>query len=256
MTSMQDEIAIVGAGIIGLAIAFHLQREGRKVRLIDRGGVAEGASYGNAGAFAFSDVLPLASPGILHKAPKWLFDPLGPLSIPPGYLPTIAPWLLRFWRASQPDRYRAGIAAQCDLMRLSSRAMDGMVAAAGLSEHVRSGGNLQLYESEAEFRASLPGWAAREREGIPFEHVRGARLAELQPGLSPRFALGSFIPHWQTVDDPYRFALALFDRVMAQGGEIVRGDVADVAPVEDGVELHFKDSTSSRASAAVIAAGA
>jgi D-amino-acid dehydrogenase len=253
---MQDEIAIVGAGIVGLAVAFHLQREGRKVRLIDRGGVAEGASYGNAGAFAFSDVLPLASPGMLRKAPKWLFDPLGPLSIPPGYLPTIAPWLLRFWRASLPDRYRASIAAQCELMRLSSRAMDGMVAAAGLSAHVRSDGNLQLYESEAEFRASLPGWEVREREGIPFEHVRGARLAELQPGLSPRFVGGSFTPHWQTVHDPYSFALALFDRAMAQGAEIVRGDVAEVGPVEGGVELHLKDGTSSRATAAVIAAGA
>ena len=256
MNPTQDEIAIVGAGIVGLAIAFHLQREGRKVRLVERGGVAEGASYGNAGAFAFSDVLPLASPGMLRKAPKWLFDPLGPLSIPPGYLPSIAPWLLRFWRASLPDRYRASIAAQSELMRLSSRAMDGMIAGADLSAHVRHDGNLQLYESDAEFRASLQGWEAREQEGIPFEHVRGPRLAELQPGLSPRFIIGSFTPHWQTVSDPYRFALALFDRVMAQGARIVRGDVAEVAPAEGGVSLRLSDGTSSKASAAVIAAGA
>lgn len=256
LTAIQDEIAIVGAGIVGLAIAFRLQREGRKVRLIERGGVAEGASYGNAGAFAFSDVLPLASPGILRKAPKWLLDPLGPLSIPPAYLPVIAPWLVRFWRASLPDRYRASIAAQCDLMRLSSRAMDEMVAAGGLAGHVRSDGNLQLYESEDEFRASLPGWDARAREGIPFEHVRGSRLAGLQPGLSPRFVAGSFTPHWQTVDDPYRFALALFDKVMAQGSVLERGEVADVAPVEDGVELRLADGTTGRAGAAIIAAGA
>lgn len=251
-----DEIAIVGAGIVGLAVAFHLQREGRKVRLVERGGVAEGASYGNAGAFAFSDVLPLASPGMLRKAPKWLFDPLGPLSIPPGYLPSITPWLIRFWRASLPDRYRASIAAQCELMRLSSRSMENMVARAGLTGHVRRDGNLQLYESDAEFRASLPGWEAREQEGIPFEHVRGLRLAELQPGLSPRFIIGSFTPHWQTVGDPYRFALALFDAVMAQGARIVRGDVAAVTPAEGGVALRLSDGTSSKASAAVIATGA
>jgi D-amino-acid dehydrogenase len=253
---MQDEIAIVGAGIVGLAIAFHLQSEGHKVRLIERGGVAEGASYGNAGAFAFSDVLPLASPGILRKAPKWLLDPLGPLSVPPAYLPTIAPWLVRFWRASLPDRYRASLAAQSELMRLSARAMDGMVAAAGLAEHVRGGGNLQLYESEAEFRATLPGWNAREREGIPFEHVRGPRLAELQPGLSPRFVAGSFTPHWRTVGDPYLFALALFDKVMAGAARFERGEVVDVTPVEGGVELRLQGGGSSRASAAIIAAGA
>ncbi|WP_088343344.1 MULTISPECIES: FAD-dependent oxidoreductase [Rhodomicrobium] len=256
MTTTPDEIAVVGAGIIGLAIAFHLQREGRKVVLIERGGVAEGASYGNAGALAFSDVLPLASPGIMRKAPGWLLDPLGPLSIPPAYLPTIAPWLLRFWRASLPDRYRASIAAQCALMRLSSRAMDRMIADAGLSGHVRSDGNLQLYESEAEFSASLPGWQAREREGIPFEHVRGARLAGLQPGLSPRFVVGSFTPHWQTVDDPHLFALALFDKVTAQGARLIRGEVTEAVPSEGGAELRFSDGSASPAGAAVIAAGA
>jgi len=253
---MSEEIAIVGAGIVGLAVAFRLQRDGRRVALVERGGVAEAASFGNAGAFAFSDVLPLASPGMLRKAPKWLLDPLGPLSIPPAYLPRIAPWLVRFWRASLPDRYRASVAAQCELMRLSARGMDAMVAAAGLAGHVRSDGNLQLYESEAELAASQPGWEARAREGIAFEHVRGARLAELQPGLSPRFVAGSFTPHWQTVDDPYRFAMALFDRVMGQGARLVRGDVAEVLPAEAGVLLRLADGTTSLAAAAVIAAGA
>ena len=98
------DVAIVGAGIIGIAAACYLQDEGRSVLMLDRGEIATGASFGNAGAFAFSDVLPLASPGIMRKAPKWLFDPLGPLSIPPAYLPTILPWLVRFWRASRRDR--------------------------------------------------------------------------------------------------------------------------------------------------------
>lgn len=256
MSTHQNEIAIVGAGIIGLATAFQLQREGRRVRLIERGGVAEGASYGNAGAFAFSDVMPLASPGILRKAPKWLLDPLGPLSIPPAYLPRILPWLLRFWRASLPDRFARSIAAQSALMRLSARAMDSMAVDAGLTGRIRADGNLQLYESEAEFAASLPGWAARASEGIPFEHVRGARLAELQPGLSPRFPIGTFTPHWQTVDDPYHFAMALFDRVMANGATITRADIVAVDPAEGGARLSFADGGTLQASAAVIAGGA
>jgi D-amino-acid dehydrogenase len=70
--------------------------------------VALESSFGNAGALAFSDILPLASPGIIWKAPRWLLDPLGPLSIPPRYLPSILPWLVRFWWASRPDRVEAG----------------------------------------------------------------------------------------------------------------------------------------------------
>src|SRR6476620_5477480 len=83
-------VLVIGAGIVGVAIALRLQREGRDVWLIDRECVAAQASRGNAGALAFSDILPLASPGILRHAARWLLDPLGPLTIRPRYLPRLA----------------------------------------------------------------------------------------------------------------------------------------------------------------------
>ncbi|MGF3027416.1 NAD(P)/FAD-dependent oxidoreductase [Methylobacterium aquaticum] len=253
---MPREVVIVGAGIVGLASAHHLLAEGWRVRLIERGGVAEGASFGNAGALAFTDVLPLASPGILRKAPRWMLDPLGPLALPPAYLPRIAPWLLRFWRASLPDRHRHATQVQSGLMRLAAQAMAAMVESAGLAGRLRHDGNLELYESEAEMAAAAPGWAAREREGIAFEHVRGARLAELQPGLSPRFVAGTFTPNWMTVDDPHRFALALHADMMAKGATLTKGEVRDIAPAGEGVCLTLADGTVLKADAGVLAAGA
>ena len=133
---------VIGAGIVGVTIALRLQREGRDVWLIERERVAAQASRGNAGALAFSDILPLASPGILRQAPRWLLDPLGPLTIRPRYLPRLAPWLLRFWRASQRDRVRAGTAAQAALMTLSAAETPLMLAAAGASHMLRSDGVL------------------------------------------------------------------------------------------------------------------
>ena len=92
---------VIGAGVVGLSAALMpLQARGLSVTVIDREGPAAGASAGNAGAFAFTDILPLASPGLMRKAPKWLLDPLGPLSIPAAYALQIAPWMVwRFWRA-------------------------------------------------------------------------------------------------------------------------------------------------------------
>jgi D-amino-acid dehydrogenase len=255
-TARDIDVAIIGAGIVGLATAFKLCEAGRSVTLIDRKGIAEETSRGNAGGLAFSDVLPLASAGMLRKLPKWLSDPLGPLTIPPAYLAQITPWLMRFWRAGWPDRTRASIAAQSALMRLAQAEMQSLVAAAGLDPLIRRDGVLELYESEAELKASAPGWDARRREGIDFTHVRGSELADLQPGLSPRFVAGTFIPSWQQVSDPYDFALAIAAAAKARGAQILMAEVLGLGLATDGVALRLADGRTLRARQAVVAGGA
>ena len=166
---LSRDVIIVGGGIIGLASAAKLQDAGRGVTVIERAGLVMGASFGNAGAFAFSDILPLATSGKLPRVPGWLLDPLGPLSIPPAYLPKILPWLVRFWREGRPDRIARSIAAQTALMRLAASEMEAMTRAAGLTGMVRSDGSLELYESERELAAGARGWQARTEAGITFE---------------------------------------------------------------------------------------
>ena len=256
-TELSTDVLVIGAGIIGVAIAMRLQREGRDVLLIDRRSVAAEASGGNAGALAFSDVLPLASPGILRKAPRWLLDPLGPLAIRPGYLPRIAPWLFRFWRASQPDRVRASIAAQAALMALSAAETPPLFAAANAANMIKSDGVLHLYESEAELAAALPGWQARSDHGIAFTHLHGpAAIAELQPGLSPALVAATFVPAWKTVSDPLRVTEALAGQLERQGGRIRRADAVALAPGTDAVSVPLRDGPPLRARRVVVAAGA
>ncbi|MFC7398033.1 NAD(P)/FAD-dependent oxidoreductase [Chelatococcus sp. GCM10030263] len=250
------DVIVIGAGIIGIAAASYLQDDGRSVLLIDRGEIAMGASFGNAGAFAFSDVLPLASPGIMRKAPKWLVDPLGPLSIPPAYFPAIAPWLLRFWRASRPDRANQSMHAQIALMRLAAGETMALIGRAGLTAMLRPNGNLELYESDEELTAALRGWEARKAEGIEFEHLRGEAIAALQPGLSPRFKVATFVPGWKNIADPFDFARALARRVEKRGGRFRRAEVMALRPLGWGVELALKDGTTLRARQVVIACGA
>jgi len=250
------DVVIVGGGIIALASAQKLLAAGRRVTLIERKGIAQGTSFGNAAAFAFSDILPLAASGKIRQVPKWLMDPLGPLSIPPAYALKIAPWLLRFWREGWPDRIQHSIAAQAALMRLAESEMALLLAESNLGGMVRHDGSLELYESEAEFAASLPGWQARSAHGVTFEHVRGDRLEELQQGLSPGFVAGTFVPGWQTVSNPYDFALALGRAVQAGGANLVRGEVVSVVPSGAGVDIHLADGRNLTSVAAVIATGA
>ena len=249
------EVIVIGAGVIGLSTALMAQARGLSVTVVDREGPAAGASAGNAGAFAFTDILPLASPGILRKAPKWLLDPLGPLSIPPAYALQIAPWLFRFWRACSPRAVAASTTAQTRLMDLSRAELEPFLAATGTLGMLRKDGNLQVYESEAEFRASLPGWQAREAHGIEFRHMTAADMAALQPGLSPRFIKGTFTPGWFSIADPKDYVLALADRFRAQGGTILTAEVTRLEPHESGVYIRTNGKSLS-ADKVVIAAGA
>lgn len=214
------EVIVIGAGVVGLSSALALQARGLSVTVLDREGPAAGASAGNAGAFAFTDILPLASPGIMKKAPKWLLDPLGPLSVPPAYALRIAPWMWRFWRACSVANVAASTAAQTALMDLSKTELEPFLAATGTAPMLRKEGNLQVYESQAEFNASLPGWRARADHGIDFRHMTPDEMAQIQPGLSPRFTHGTFTPGWYSIADPRDYVLALADRFRADGGTI------------------------------------
>lgn len=251
------DVLVIGAGIVGVAIALRLQQEGRAVVLIDREGVAAQASRGNAGALAFSDILPLASPGILRKAPRWLLDPLGPLAIRPSYLPRIAPWLVRFWRASLSDRVRASTAAQAALMDLSAIETPLMFAAAGAGHMLHADGVLHLYESETELAASQPGWKARTDHGIAFTHMRGATaIAEFQPGLSPALVAATFVPGWMTVGDPLVVTETLAHHFEQRGGRIRRASAVALSPGTDGVAAKLRDGRNIVAQRVVVAAGA
>jgi D-amino-acid dehydrogenase len=234
------KVIVIGAGVIGLSAALMAQARGLTVTVVDREGPAAGASAGNAGAFAFTDILPLASPGLLKKAPRWLLDPLGPLTIPPAYALKITPWLHRFWRACSPRAVAASTIAQTALMDLSRTELEPFLTATGTLPMLRKDGNLQVYESEAEFRESLPGWKARTAHGIDFRHLDAEDMVEVQPGLAPRFIRGTFTPGWWSIADPTLYVHALADQFRAAGGRIVIAEVTGLTPQDGRVYIRTK----------------
>lgn len=253
------DVAVVGAGIIGICAAVNLVEAGRSVTLFDRTGVCEETSAGNAAAFAFSDVLPLAQKGMMRQLPGWLRDPLGPLTVSPSYLPRLMPWLFRFWRAGWASNHDRSVAAQAALMRLAEQEWLNFLDRSGTRTMLREHGALELYESEAEFRAALPGWDVRERHGIAFRHVEGTELAELQPGLSPRFVKATFVPGWKNVSDPKQLGKAIFEYGRTLEGRL-QFEQRCVAQVEansgGGAQLRFADGETLSCKTLVIAAGA
>ncbi len=254
--SNTGEIVIIGAGVIGISIALELQKRGRMVRVLDRAGVACEASAASAGAFAFTDIVPLATPDIMRKAPKWLLDPLGPLSVPPSYALKISPWMLRFWRASWKDRFAASMQAQVQLMTLSKAALERQIVEVGGEHLLQREGQLQLYEGEKDFRASLAGWELRRQFGIEHNLLEGiGQVAEVQPGLDKRFTHGVFTPGWMNTVDPKTWADHLAMTFRRRGGQIEIADVQSLSHYAAGPVLQTSDRVI-RSGQVVVAAGA
>jgi D-amino-acid dehydrogenase len=252
----ETDVIVIGAGVIGLSAAIAAQARGLSVVVLEREAPAAGASAGNAGAFAFSDILPLASPRILRKAPRWIIDPLGPLSVQPAYAVKIAPWMFRFWRACSPSRVAHSTAAQAALMDLAKAELEPFLRQTGTMPMLRKEGNLEVYEGEAEFRLSLAGWKAREGHGIDFQHLDATGMAKIQPGLAPRFTRGTFTPGWYSIADPKLYTLALSDYFCTMRGVIERAEVSALRPIQGGIEVLAKDGKVRRAPQVVVAAGA
>lgn len=250
------KVVVLGGGIVGIAVASALLERGFDVTVIDRTGICDETSSGNAAALAFSDILPLAQKGMIRQVPRWLADPLGPLSIAPAYLPRLLPWLWRFWRAGRTAGRQSSVAAQAAMMQLAEAEWTSLMERTRTRTFLREDGCLELYESEAEWQASLPGWAERERFGIDFRHVRGSDLAELQPGLAERFAAGTFVPGWKTVADPQRLGKAIWADAEARGATFLHGEVTAVGLDGGAPRLRLADGRTLSAATLVIAAGA
>ncbi|MFB2607031.1 FAD-dependent oxidoreductase, partial [Rhizobium phaseoli] len=133
MSGNKIPLVVVGAGIIGVVIAYELQRRGQTVVLVDRAAPGMGASYGNMASIAVTEFMPASRPGIWAQMPKWLLDPEGPVRIRPGYLPKLVPWFLRFLAASRPSKLRELEAAGAVLCGRVYEDLDALLKETGLA---------------------------------------------------------------------------------------------------------------------------
>lgn len=98
------KVAIVGSGMIGLCSAYYLIKKGYEVTIIDESDGSDNCSFGNAGYFSPSHMVPLASPGIIAQGLKWMTNPESPFYIKPNLDIKLAQWSWQFFRASTKKR--------------------------------------------------------------------------------------------------------------------------------------------------------
>jgi len=255
--SMQPSTTVViGAGVIGICSALWLQSAGRKVVVIDPNEPGTGASHGNAGCFNGSSVVPMSMPGLWTSVPRWLLDPLGPLSIRTAYLPTLFPWLWRFLRAGRRDEVRKQAAALRTVLGPSLPYLKQLSAMAGADDLIREQGHLYVYRSEKSLDGDRFGWELRSDSGIAFDLLDRRQLHDFDPGLSESYQHGVLIRENGHTVNPGGLVRRLAEHFVRQGGVIHRGKASGFRMDSHRLLAVETDNGDVAADSAVIAAGA
>lgn len=230
------EVAVIGAGVIGLTAALRLAAEGHSVALLDPEPPGSGASYGNAGTIADYAVLPLGTPATLRALPTLLFDRTSPLALHRASLLSLVPWLTRFLRQSLPGAARRNATALAALLADAAPRWRDLVAEIGAARHLRDAGCLYLHATPAAVKAAEADAAGRRALGASAEVIDAAALAAMEPGLPP-FAGATYFRTAMSFTDPGAVMSRLHAACLRAGVEVIATRVDEIERVPVGLLL-------------------
>ncbi|WP_054311990.1 FAD-dependent oxidoreductase [Mesorhizobium sp. 1M-11] len=254
MSRISTDVAVIGGGVIGLAIALRLRADGREVVVIEPNEPGSGASYGNAGTIADYAVLPVGTPAVLRNLLPLLLDAEGPLSIRAAALPALFPWLARFAYESLPHRYRDNTRRIAELLSDAPAAWRELAAEIGASDLISAKGCLYLYNTQKAFRAASADVALRRSYGVAQELLSPDEVLRLEPRLPPVEGGGLFFPDAINLVDPGETMRRLSVAARSAGVEFVQASAQAIARASAGVRI-LAGAFEIGARVAVIAAG-
>jgi D-amino-acid dehydrogenase len=239
---------VVGAGLVGLSVAWFLQEHGEQVTVVDRSGVAAGASWGNAGWLSPGLATPLPEPAVLRYGLRALFDPGAALSVPARLDSSLWKFMLQFARNCTPARWHRAMAA---LSELNGGALDAYdeLGRAGVTAPVTEAPIMAAFTGRDAARPLLDELAAM---GAPYILHNDAS----HPTLTPRVGCVVEITGQRFID-PGDYTTALADSVIARGGTIRSGfTVARLRHAADAIMVEPVAGEPEPADAVVLATGA
>jgi D-lysine oxidase len=229
----RTDVLVLGAGIVGVATALQIQARGREVILVDRRGAGEETSYGNAGLIERASIFPYLFPRDWRALALYAVNGANEARYHLRDLPFFAPWLLRYWWESAPERAFRHAMAVRPLIEHSLSEHERLMEEAGALGLMRKTGWLKLFRSEKTFAA---GRAAAEKilpYGLKIAFYDSARLRAIEPALDGLHGAVHYLDP-ASIHDPLALTqnyLALFER---RGGVFLRGEARSFRPASAG----------------------
>ena len=256
MAELRADVLILGAGMVGVGAALHLQRRGRDVVLVDRHELAgEETSHGNAGIIEVASVFPYMFPRQLAEILRYASNRAPQVRYNLPDLPSFLPWLLRYYLASRPDRALRGAMSVLPLIRRSLDEHEALIAEADAGELLRKDGWIKLFRSEESLKRAIGELDRAKPYGVEADVLDAGAIAEREPHLDGAFAGGLHFRQPGFVRDPGGLAKAYAALFRRKGGRFVTGDARTLQQEPDGRWRVTTGEGSAVAREAVIALG-
>ena len=218
----QEDVLVIGAGVIGVCSAYYLLERGRKVTILDREAICAGSSYGNAGLLVPGHSIPLAAPGMVAQALKWMLDPESPFYIKPRFDPGLFSWLWRFRAACDEQTMLKGIPVLRDLSRASAALYDELVPRENLECCYQRNGLFKVFKTESGYQDGLEEARLLREHGLLLRELTAAEVLEMEPHVRSDIAGGVYYQEDGQLN-PAEFVQRLAARVQDKGGTIHAG---------------------------------
>ncbi|MEC5404400.1 FAD-binding oxidoreductase [Paraburkholderia sp. MPAMCS5] len=252
MTALKFDTVVLGAGIIGVSVAVHLQQRGRQVALVDRKPPGNETSFGNAGLIQREGVYPYAFPRGLGTLLRYARNQSPDVRYHADALFHAAPFLWKYWRNSDPARHAAIARSYSTLIEHCVSEHRALAAAAGASALLRPTGWIKVFRSSAAEDEEIQlaeQW--RSEYGIEFDVLDANRLQQAEPDLDKALRGGLRYPQADSVSDPNALVTAYAKYFESLGGRFFTGDATTL---RDGWEVTV-DAGTIAASSVVVALG-
>jgi D-amino-acid dehydrogenase len=246
---------VIGAGIVGSSCAWHLQKAGFNVSLVDDQAPGQVTSFGNAGCISPSSVLPFSYPGIIREVPGWLLNPDGALKIRWRDLPWLTEWFWRFWRAGNMKTVEYIATAMTPLMKKVPAAFDETLQATGSTGLMEKRGCLMIYDSAEKWHGSAWQYELLKSYGFSNRELNAGEIAELEPDVKSPYRQGRLLEDWQHLLDPGEVSKRIADTFISNGGALIEDRVQQVSANDAGVQLQTVSGQQLQADLLVCAAG-
>jgi D-amino-acid dehydrogenase len=235
MAELKADVLVLGAGMVGVSAALHLQQRGRDVILVDRHAQAgEGTSFGNAGLIECTSVFPYMFPRDLREILRYATNRAPQVRYQPSDLPAFLPWILSYYLASRPDRAHRAALAVMPLIRRSLIEHEALIAEAGADALLRRNGWIKLFRSPASFARASAEFERARQYGVRGELLDARAIAQREPHLSGEFAGAVYLPEPGFVPDPGGLAKAYAALFRSRGGRFLAADANLLEQDADG----------------------